>query len=60
MIFTICNSRCEKVMFLHLSVTLFTGGGMDGKGVGGLCDKGECMTGGCHVWQQGIHGRVHA
>ena len=21
---------------------------MDGRGVGGLCDKGECMTGGMH------------
>ena len=55
-------------MFLHLSVILFTWGGMCGSGVcmaggmhvgacmGSMCDRGVCMAGG-HAWQGGMHGR---
>ena len=73
-VMTVCNSSCRKVMFLHLSVILFMGGGghvwwgdVHGRGacmVGGVCGKGG------HVWQrgcawqgacmvEGVHGRGH-
>ena len=46
-IISVHNSSCGKVMFLHLSVILFTGG----RGVpGGMHGKGVCMQG--HAWQK--------
>ena len=38
-------------MFLHLSVILFTGGGMCGRGC-----MARGMRGRGHVWQEGMHG----
>ena len=51
-IFTVRNSSCGKVMFLHLSVILFTGGSMCGRWA---CVAGVCVCGGVcawgHAWQ---------
>ena len=47
---------CGKVMFLRLSVILFTGGSV--RGEGGCAWQGVCVVGG-HVWQGGQEG-VHA
>ena len=55
------QTKFAKVMFLHLSVILFTGGGgMCGRG--GVCGRGcvcgrghACMVGG-HAWWVGMHG----
>ena len=49
-LFTLRSSSCGKVMFLHLSVILFTGRGssMAGGG-GGMCEGGGCVAG--SVWQ---------
>ena len=60
--------KFAKIMFLHVSVILSTGGGMHGGGVhgGGMCAwQGACMAGGMHVWQGcawrgNVHGRGHA
>ena len=42
-------------MFLHLSLILFTGGGVHGEGdmcVKGGCDEGGVHDEGWHVWQR--------
>ena len=62
-LFTVRSSSCGKVMFLHLSVILFTGRGssMAGSG-GGACVgvgdvwQGVC-SGGVHGRGEGVHGR---
>ena len=65
-------TKFAKVMFLHPSVILFTGGGrawqrgMRGSGGSQLCvaegmhgrERGACMGWG-HAWQGGVHG-THA
>ena len=64
-LFTVRSSSCGKVMFLHLSVILFTGRGSSMAG-GGMCGGGGCVA--RSVWQggawqgrgdawQGVHGR---
>ena len=49
---TIRKRSCGKVMFLHLSVILFTNGGMRG---GGACMAwwGHALHGGGHAWRGG-------
>ena len=65
-LFTVRSSSCGKVMFLHLSVILFTGRGSSMAGSGGHVWGGGCVAG--SVWQggawqgrgdawQGEHGR---
>ena len=45
-IFTVCNSSCRKVMFLHLSIILSTGGGLPlGPGDGQPLDPGGSASG---------------
>ena len=46
------QTKFAKVMFLHLSVILFTGGGMHGGGMGGMCGRGGVG----HAWWVGVHG----
>ena len=46
------NEVVAKVIFLHLSVILFTGGACMAKG-GGMHGKGGCMAKGGHAWQRG-------
>ena len=51
---TACKRSCGKVMFLHLSVMLFTGGTHMVKG-------GMCGEGGMHGERGDVHGeRGHA
>ena len=45
--FTVRDSSCGQVMFLHLSVILFTGG----------CGRGACVAGCCAFQREGMHGR---
>ena len=57
-LFTVRNSGCGKVMFLYLSVILFTVGGVHGRGGmrgrgGAWTAKGGGMYGKGHVWQEG-------
>ena len=49
-VITARKRSCGKVMFLHLSVILFTGGGMCGERG---CGKGGMHGKGVHVWQRG-------
>ena len=52
-IFTARNSSCGKVMFLHLSVILFTGVCIPARNGAGVCvpqhamGQGVCLAGGC-------------
>ena len=50
------QTKFAKVMFLHVSVFLPTGGGCAWWG-GGICMALGVMCGGGHAWQEGVQGR---
>ena len=56
-VITARKRSCRKIMFLHLSATLFTGEGSlssGGVGVGSVQPRGLCPAGGVSVQQGGL------